>query len=147
MEAPYPADSSSLAVLRGGWGVPGLVVATRAAESPGAAGVSPWRVAGASGELGSAVERAGASGRTAGGRAGHLDAVWAPEALAEGSGVAGAPGEVGGREEAPGGTGGPSEGPAGGGGEAWAPEWLRGKVCRLDTLVLKRSWRKWGAGR
>lgn len=138
MEAPHPADSSSLAVLGGGWEVPGLVVATRAAESPEAAGESPWRVAGASGELGSAVERAGASGRTAGGRA---------EAVAEGSGVAGAPGEAGGREEAPGGTGGPGEGPAGGKGEAWAPKWLLGKVCRLDTLVLKRSWRKWGAGR
>lgn len=147
MEAPYPADSSSLAVLGWGWGVPGLGVATRAAESPGPAGVSPWRVAGASGGLGSAVERAGASGRTVGGRAGHPDAVWAPEAVAEGSGVAGAPGEAGGREEAPGGTGGPGEGPTGGKGTAWAPEWLLGKVSRLDTLVLKRSWRKWGAGR
>lgn len=93
-----------------------------------------------------AVERAGASGRAAGGRAGHPDTVWAPEAVAEGSGVAGAPGEAGGREEAPGGTGGPGEGPEGGKGEAWAPEWLLGKVCRLDTLVLKRSWRKWGTG-
>lgn len=150
---PYPADSSSLEVPMLGCWRPGLAVATRAAESLEVVGESLRglsRVTGVSEGLRPVVERAGASVRAVAGRAGSLDAVWAPEAEDEGSGVTGggpgAPGEAGGRVEAPGETAGPGEGPTGGKGEVWAPGGLRGTVCMSDTFVLRRSWRKRGAG-
>lgn len=146
-------DSSSLEVpVVGCWGV-GLMGATRAAESLEVVGESLRglrKATGVSGGLGPVVGRAEASVRTVAGREGCLDAVWAPEAEDEGSGVTGggpgAPREAGGRVEAPGETDGPGEdrgggweapgspdsvplGLKGGEGEAGAPEGLMGKVC------------------
>ena len=165
----YTVDSSSgEGPMVGSWG-PGLAVAARAAESLEVAGDSlrGLRIAtGASEGLGPIVERAEALRQMVAGREGCLDAVWAPEAEDEGSGVTGggpgAPGEAGGREEAPGGIEGPGEGrggweaqgspgnmppgPKGGEGKACAPEGLTGIVCMLDRFVLRRSWRSWSTG-
>lgn len=164
----YTVDSSCEGPMVGSWG-PGLAVAARAAESLEVAGESlrGLRIVTVASEgLGPIVERAEALRRMVAGREGCLDAVWAPEAEDEGSGVTGggpgAPGEAGGREEAPGGIEGPGEGqegweapgspgnmppgPKGGEGKAWAPEGLTGIVCMSDRFVLRRSWRSCSAG-
>lgn len=109
---------------------------------------------------GDIVEGAEASVKRVAGR-GHLDAVWAPEAEKERSGVTGggrrAPEEAGGRVEGSEGVEGPGEGPGdgealgspglrGGEGEAWAFEGPVGEVCTLDKFILWRSWKRWSAG-